>query len=206
MNTALALHTTTTAAGTAAAPSTAAARTLDQHRADYTRRRFLAVPLAGTIAWALVGVAGAVLDAAAATLVLFIATGCIVYLGLFLSRFTGEHLMDRSRPRNPFDALFMSTVAMSVLVYSIALPFALQDRSSLPLSVGILTGLMWLPLSWVIQHWVGVFHTLVRTVLVLAAWFIFPGHRLTLIPALIVAVYLVTIIVLERRWRRLQQA
>jgi hypothetical protein len=76
----------------------------------------------------------------------------------------------------------------------------------LPLSVGILTGLMWLPLSWVIQHWVGVFHTLVRTVLVLAAWFTFPGHRLTLIPALIVAVYIVTIIVLERRWRRLQQA
>ena len=132
------------------------------------------------------------------------ATGCIAYLGMFISRFTGENFMDRSRPKNPFDGLFMSTVGMAVLVYSIAIPFALKDSSSVPLSVGILAGLMWLPLSWVIQHWVGLFHTLARTVLVLAAWFAFPAHRLTVIPAVIVAVYLVTIVMLEMRWRRLQ--
>jgi hypothetical protein len=203
--TALALPTAAAPAGTPATASTAPALTLEQHRAEFSRRRFLAVPLAGTLAWAVTGVAGALLDAGSATLVLFIATGCIAYLGLFLSRFTGEHLMDRSRPKNPFDGLFMSTVAMAVLVYAIAIPFAMKDYSSVPLSVGILTGLMWLPWSWVIQHGVGVFHTLARTLLVLGAWFAFPAHRLTLIPALIVAVYLVTIVVLERRWRRLQQ-
>lgn len=201
----LTLKTNTTAAQAAAATAAAPIVTLDQHRAAFSRRRFLAMPLAGTIAWVVAGVAGAVLDRGSATLVLFIATGCIAYLGIFLSRFTGEHFMDRSRPKNPFDALFMSTVAMSVLVYTIALPFALQDGSSVPLSVGILTGLMWLPVSWVIQHWVGIFHTLARTALVLAAWFAFPAQRFTLIPALIVAVYLVTIVVLERRWRGLQQ-
>ncbi|MFZ5550631.1 MAG: DUF7010 family protein [Pseudomonadota bacterium] len=205
MNTTLALPTTTINTTAPVAEVAAPALTLDQHRAEFTRRRFLAVPLAGTLAWAVVGVAGAVLDMGSATLVLFIATGCIAYLGLFLSRFTGEHLMDRSRPKNPFDALFMSTVAMAVLVYAIAIPFAMKDYGSVPLSVGILTGLMWLPWSWVVQHWIGVFHTVVRTGLVLAAWFAFPAHRLTLIPALIVAVYIVTIVVLERRWRRLQQ-
>lgn len=203
MNTALTLPAA--AAGTPATAAAAPTLTLEQHRAEFTRRRFLAVPLAGTLAWAVIGVAGALLDAGSATLVLFIATGCIAYLGLFLSRFTGEHLMDRSRPKNPFDGLFMSTVAMAVLVYAIAIPFAMKDYGSVPLSVGILTGLMWLPWSWVIQHRVGVFHTVARTLLVLGAWFAFPAQRLTLIPALIVAVYLVTIVVLERRWRGLQQ-
>ncbi|MEK8029879.1 hypothetical protein AACH06_03515 [Ideonella sp. DXS29W] len=176
---------------------------LDAHRAEFARRRFLAMPLAGTLAWVVVGVAGATLPPAQATLVLYIATGCIAYLGMLISRFTGEHFMDRSRPKNPFDALFMSTVGMAVLVYSIAIPFAMCDSSSVPLSVGILTGLMWLPLSWVIQHGVGVFHTVLRTLLVLTAWLAFPQHRLTLIPAVIVGVYLVTIVVLERRWRML---
>lgn len=210
MNTMLTLSTAPTAAGTpqaaaASSSTTAPALTLDQHRAEFSRRRFLAVPLAGTLAWAVVGLAGALLDTGTATLVLFIATGCIAYLGLFLSRFTGEHLMDRSRPKNPFDGLFMSTVAMAVLVYAIAIPFAMKDYGSVPLTVGILTGLMWMPWSWVVQHWVGFFHTLARTALVLGAWFAFPAHRLTLIPALIVGVYLVTIVVLERRWRRLHQ-
>ncbi|HEX5685180.1 MAG TPA: hypothetical protein VFY73_14250 [Ideonella sp.] len=186
------------------AAATPSAISLDAHRAAFAQRRFLAMPLAGTLAWTLIGIAGALLPPAQATLVLYVATGCIAYLGMFLSRFTGENFMDRSRPKNPFDGLFMSTVGMALLVYSIAIPFALKDGSSVPLSVGILAGLMWLPLSWVIQHWVGLFHTLARTVLVLAAWLAFPAHRLTVIPAVIVAIYLVTIFVLERRWRRLQ--
>ena len=65
---------------------------------------------------------------------------------------------------------------------------------------------MWLPFSWIIQHWIGVAHTVGRTLLIVAAWFIWPTQRLTVIPALIVAVYLFTMLVLEGRWRRLQCA
>lgn len=39
--------------------------------------------------------------------------------------------------------------------------------------------------------------------LVTAAWYLFPTQRFTVIPAVIVAVYAVTIVVLERRWRTL---
>ncbi len=92
-----------------------------------------------------------------------------------LSRFTGENFLDKSRPKNAFDALFMLTVLMSLLVYAIAIPFFLNDYTSLPLSVGILAGLMWMPLSWIIRHWIGIAHALVRTVMVLAAWYLFPA-------------------------------
>lgn len=179
----------------------APAPSLDAQRAAFQRRRFLAMPLAGTLAWAAVGVAGAFASAGIATLTLYVATGSIVYLAMFLARFTGERVAFERKQKNVFDQLFLSTVAMAVLVYAIAIPFALQDRTSLPLSVGILTGLMWLPFAWLTQHWIGVFHALARTALILAVWFAFPSLRFVAVPAVIVAVYIVTIAVLERRWK-----
>ena len=66
-------------------------------------------------------------------------------------------------------------------------------------TVGILAGLMWVPFSWMIQHWVGLFHGIARTVLVTAAWYLFPQRRFVAIPAVIVVIYLITIVVLARR-------
>ena len=177
-------------------------RSLDVQRREFGERRFLAMPLAGTVAW-LVVAAGGVLAPGAAWLVLFVATGSIAYLGIGLSKLTGEDFLDKTRPKNAFDALFFHTVAMSLLVYGIAIPFFMVEPSSLPLSVGILSGLMWLPVSWLIDHWVGYFHAGVRTVALVAAHYAFPEHRFIVLPLVIVAVYLFTMVVLEQRWRRL---
>ena len=179
---------------------------LDVQREVFARRRFLAMPLAGTIAWIVVGVCGYLLPLQQAVLALYLATGSIFYLGVWLSRHTGEHILDRSRPKNAFDGLFMATVAMALLAYAIAIPFALQDPTALPLGVGILAGMMWLPLSWIIRHWIGWCHAIARTVLVLAAWYAWPEQRFVAVPAAVVATYVFTIVVLERRWRALQDA
>lgn len=181
-------------------------RSLDQQRDEFSRRRFLAMPLAGSIAWLVAGVAGACVSPLYAVWALFIATGLIAWLGILLSRFTGEDFLDKSRPKNAFDSLFMLAVLMSLLVYAIAIPFFLRDYTSLPLSIGILTGLMWLPVSWIIRHWIGIAHAVSRTVLVLAAWYLFPAHRFVVIPAVIVVIYMFTMWVLETRWRNLQRA
>ncbi len=181
-------------------------RSLDQQRDEFSRRRFLAMPLAGSIAWVVAGVAGAYLAPLYAVWTLFIATGCIAYVGMLLSRFTGENFLDKSRPKNAFDSLFMLTVLMSLLVYAIAIPFFLRDYTSLPLSVGILTGLMWLPVSWIIRHWIGIAHAVARTAVVVAAWYLFPAQRFVVIPAVIVVIYVFTMLVLETRWRALQRA
>lgn len=90
---------------------------------------------------------------------------------------------------------------MSWLVFAIAIPFFMVEPASLPLSVGILTGLMWLPFSWMIQHWVGQFHAFARTFLVIIVWFVFPDQRFVVIPAVIVVIYLITIYVLATRKR-----
>jgi hypothetical protein len=178
-------------------------RTLDEQRREFAQRRGLAMPLAGAVAWTIVGVAGAFLPPVLKVGVLFGATGFIAGLGIFFSRFTGENFLDKQRPKNVFDGLFMRTVCEALLVYAIAIPFFRADYTSLPLSVGILSGLMWLPFSWIIGHWIGTFHALARTALVTASWYLFPNFRFIAVPAVIVAIYAVTIVVLEARWRRI---
>lgn len=174
-------------------------RTLEEQRIEFSNRKFLATPLAGLIVWALIGISGIFFSKMITVWTIFIGTGSIVYLGLFISKFTGENFLDKTKPKNEFDALFMYTVFEAILVYSIAIPFFILDYSSLPLSVGILTGLMWLPLSWIIKHWVGIFHTVSRTVIVLALWYLLPDQRFVTIPFAIVAIYIITLIVLNNR-------
>ena len=174
-------------------------RTLEVQRQEFAAQRFLAMPLAGLIAWLIVGVAGLFLPPVAIVWTLFIATGSIVYLGLFLSRYTGENFLDQDKPHNEFDRLFFYATATALLVFSIAIPFFLEDYTSLPLTVGILTGLMWLVFSWIVQHWVGIFHVAARTLLVLALWYLFPDLRFVAIPFAIVLIYMATIVILERR-------
>ena len=71
----------------------------------------------------------------------------------------------------------------------------------MPLSVGILTGLMWLPFGWIVQHWIGLFHALVRTALIVGVWYAFPAHRFMAVAFVVLAMYAITIPVLEGRWR-----
>ena len=176
------------------------AKTLEEQRDEFAKRKFLATPLAGLIAWSIAGISGIVFPAKITVWVLFIATGSIVYLGLFISKFTGENFLDKNKPKNEFDRLFLFTVFQSVLVYSIAIPFFLTDYTSLPMTIGILTGLMWLPFSWIIKHWVGIFHTVVRTIIVLCLWYLFPENRFVVIPFAIVLMYVVTIYILLKRY------
>lgn len=180
------------------------ARSLEIQREEFRRRRFMAMPLAGTLIWAAIGIGSLFVGPFGKNMLIYIGTGCIVYLGMFLSTLTGENMMAKNKPKNVFDNLFLLGALMAILVYAIAIPFALVEPTSLPMTVGILTGLMWVPFGWIIQHWIGLAHTLVRTGLLVIAWYLFPAERYVLIPALIVAVYLVTIVILERNWRALR--
>jgi len=179
--------------------------TLEEQRRAFSGRPLIAMPLAGTIMWTIIGLSGIFFPDRITVWVLYIGTGSIVYLGLFLSRFTGDNVSFKDEP-NTFDHLFLLSTGMSLLVFAIAIPFFMADYSSLPLTVGILTGLMWMPISWIIQHWIGIFHAISRTVFVLASWFLFPELRFVIIPFVIVFIYLISIIVLRKRHQLLTPA
>ena len=196
-----------TAARDAGAADMPATLTLDEQLAVFRRGRFLAMPIAGTIAWTLIGVAGAILPLVGAVWAIFIGTGFIFYLGLGVARVTGEDLLGKTRKGNLFDRIFLMGTIEAVLVYSIAIPFFLIEPTSLPLTVGILAGLMWIPFSGMLGHWVGLFHSFTRTALIVAAWYLVPDGRFVAIPAIIVLVYLATIAILAGRpWEAAERA
>ena len=174
-------------------------RTLEQQKEEFKQKKLLASPIAGLIAWFIVAISGIFFPDNITVWVLFLATGSIVYLAMGISKLTGEDYLDKSKSKNTFDNLFFYTVAQAVLVYSIAIPFFIEDYTSLPLTVGILTGLMWVPLTWIIDHWVGLFHSIVRTILILVFWYLFPSDRFITIPIAIVIIYFVSIIILKNR-------
>ncbi|MBT8183174.1 MAG: hypothetical protein KJO53_16460 [Eudoraea sp.] len=174
-------------------------RTLEEQRIEFANGKFLATPLAGLIVWTIIGLIGVFFSDYITVWSIFIGTGSIVYLGLFISKFTGENFLDKSKPKNEFDSLFLFTAGQAILVYSIAIPFFLVDHTSLPMTVGILTGLMWLPFSWIVKHWIGIFHALTRTILVLTLWYLLPEYRFIAIPFTIVLIYIITILILKNR-------
>lgn len=174
---------------------------LDAQLAEYRRGKYFAMPIAGTMCWLAAAGAGWLLPARWHVLSLFIATGVIFYVGLLVARFTGEDLLGRSRKTPFFDRVFMCGMGMSLLVFAIAIPFTLEEPTSLPLSLGVLAGLMWLPMSPLLGHWIGAGHAIGRTALVVAAWLLLPEHRFVAVPLAVVAVYLVTLVVLWQRWQ-----
>src|SRR5260370_38269285 len=89
---------------------------VDEQRGEFASNRFLAMPIAGTIAWTLIGVGGAFLPVGLAAWVLFICTGMIFGMGLVVARFLGEDLLGKTRNANEFDRLFMLTVTMAWLM------------------------------------------------------------------------------------------
>lgn len=178
---------------------------LEQQRQSFSSRRFLAMPLAGTIVWIIIGLIGATMPVEYAVWAVWIGAGSTFYLGVGISKLTGEDFLAKNKAKNAFDGLFMSGVVMALLVFAIAMPFASIDHTSIPLTVGVLAGLMWMPLSWIIQHWIGYFHAIVRTLAIVSAWYLFPEQRFVVIPAIIVVVYLISIVVLERRFIKQQR-
>ncbi len=173
--------------------------TLDEQLKQFQNNRFLSMPISGTIAWTVIGIGSFFLEQAWASLLIFIATGSIFYLGLGVAKLTGEDLLGKTRKGNLFDKLFLSTTAMSILVFAIAIPFYNSVPQSLPMSVGILTGLMWMPFSLMIGHWLGFFHTISRTFLVVAVYYLVPDYPIAAISAVIVLIYLITIYLLAKR-------
>ncbi|MGQ8365420.1 DUF7010 family protein [Glaciecola sp. 1036] len=179
--------------------------TLEQQREIFKQKRFIAMPIAGTLVWAGIGLVSPFISDFLKVWILYIGTGSIFYIGAALSYITGERFFDKGNAKTSFDGLFYVGMIMSLMVFAIAIPVGTIDHTTIPLSVGILTGLMWMPLSWAIQHWVGYFHTVARTLLVLGAWFLFPEHRYEAISLVIVLIYIVSLVALERRYRKVRR-
>ena len=165
---------------------------LEDLRADFERRarRSLSLPIAGAIVWTAVALLGFLLPARAATLALLFGTGAIFPLALLIARLRGEQLLENS---NPLASLMGACVFMVNLLWAVHLPLAVNAPAFVPLSVGIGLGLHWVVYSWITQHPVGYAHATLRTVGVLAAWWMVPQAVVSACAAAVVVAYALAI-------------
>src|SRR5699024_5237763 len=70
-------------------------RTLEEQKEEFKRKKLLASPIAGLIAWLAVAISGTLFSDQTTVWVLFIATGSIVYLAMGISKLTGEDYLDK---------------------------------------------------------------------------------------------------------------
>ncbi len=171
---------------------------LAQLRADFDAQagRSLALPMAGAIVWAGVGIAALFVTPRISLFVLIIGTGAIFPIGLLLAAVLREKLFNTT---NPLAKLMGMCVLMVNLLWAVHLTLLYVAPSLIPLTLGIGLGLHWIVFSWIIQHPMGTIHAIARTVLVTAAWWLFPEHHMSAVAAAVVITYLYSIVALRFR-------
>ena len=88
--------------------------------------------------------------------------------------------------------LHLYLLAQVILTFAIAIPFFLEEPTSLPLTMGILTGTIWFPYSWIFNRRVGYLHVVLRTVSISTLWLLYPEQGYILIPVAIALIYFLT--------------
>ncbi|MBU8974732.1 hypothetical protein JI752_001120 [Lysobacter sp. MMG2] len=172
--------------------------TLQDLRIDFERRsrRSMSMPIAGTIVWSVAGVAGLFLPLKSGVTVLVLAMALIFPLALAVASVRGEELTGRD---NPLSRLMGACVVMVNLLWALHIPLYFAMPRFVPLSLGIALGLHWVVYSWIVAHPLGYRHAIVRTLGLLAAWWLFPEWPVTACAAVVVAAYALTLVEMARR-------
>lgn len=166
--------------------------TLEDCREEFEKEanRSLSMPVAGMIVWAAIGLASLQFPENISVYVLLFGTGAIFPIALIMASMRKEVLLSS---KNPFAKLMGMSVLMVNLLWGVHIPLVLNAPEFVPLSLGIGLGLHWIVYSWIIQHPLGVIHAVLRTVLVVAAWYIFPESRIFAVSFAIVLAYSLTL-------------
>jgi hypothetical protein len=173
-------------------------QTLADLRIDFDRRsnRSMSMPLAGMLVWTVAGILGLLLPAKTATLALVFSTGAVFPLAMAIAKMRGEQLIENN---NPLARLMGTCVVMVNLLWAVHIPLLVYAPQYVPLSLGVALGLHWMVYSWIIQHPLGYRHAVVRTLGLLAVWFLFPSHLVTASAAVVVLAYLMTLAEMSSR-------
>ena len=171
---------------------------LEELRADYERssKRSMSMPMAGAIAWSVAAVLSFQLEYRTALIALFLCTGMIFPVAIAIGKIRGEEILSNT---NPLAKLMGMCALMVNLLWAVHIPLFLYAPQFVPLSLGIGLGLHWVVYSWIIQNPLGTIHAVLRTILIVLTWFIFPEHRLVATCAVVVVMYLVTLYQMSSR-------
>ncbi|GLX78531.1 hypothetical protein tinsulaeT_18710 [Thalassotalea insulae] len=166
--------------------------TLDEYRKEFEKssNRSISMPVAGTIIWFLVGLLSTQFSANISIYILLFATGGIFPIALLIAKYRKENLVSST---NPLAKLMGQCIIMVNLLWVVHIPLLLNAPEFVPLSLGVGLGLHWVVYSWIVNHPVGLIHAVLRSVLIVAAWYLFPNSGILAISCVIVLTYLLSI-------------
>jgi hypothetical protein len=166
--------------------------TLDDYRNEFEKssNRSVSMPIAGIIVWGLVALLSTQFNENISVYILLFATGGIFPIALIIAKIRKENLVSSS---NPLAKLMGLCILMVNLLWAVHIPLLLNAPEFVPLSLGIGLGLHWVVYSWIINHPVGIIHAVLRSILIVVAWYLFPNDGLLAISCVIVLTYLISI-------------
>ena len=152
-----------------------------------------AVPLAGMIFWAALGVAGYSLEPEQWNLAAFVFSGAIFPLAVVLSKLLRVDFM-KDQPTATGDVLLPTFIGM-LLFYAIAFAAFWESPQLVPLILAVGMSQHWPVIGWSYGK-TGIYsaHAIVRCIGAFAIWQLVPDGRFTLIPFWVAAVYLGTVV------------
>ena len=179
---------------------------LDADALTAERRRFFVetrggiyFPIAGTIFWLLLGVAGFFLSERTWCVVILSAAVVATPIAIILFKKLVSHLALKS----PLATLILPALLPVALSLGMAVPAFFSDLSLVPLALVIGLASHWPAVGWLYETSIFTVHAIVRVLLAVAIWFLFPEARFTLLPLSTAVLYAVTSFWILRELRRL---
>lgn len=176
--------------------------TPEELRGDFVRRRkgCISLPITGLIVWSMAAVVSFFIPLKNANFALIICYLCLIPIAILIAKFRGEEMGGGAE--NPLFRLASMCRVMVFLLWAVLMPLLFQAPMFFPLVMGVGLGMHWIIFSWTVNHPLGVIHALLRTVLVLLAWFLFPENRVGAVSIAVALVYLVSIYQLKRMYAK----
>ncbi|QHV95396.1 DUF7010 family protein [Spirosoma endbachense] len=153
----------------------------------------LSLPVAGTIYWAILGIAGFYLKPGYWMLLAFCTSGLLFPLGLALQKPFKSNLMVKT----PLSSLIPYALFSMMLSWAITVPASSLDKSFAPLCLAIGMSIHWPIIGWIYDSKVCQLHALIRALLVVACWYLLPNDRFTILPLVVSGVYALTVLGLK---------
>jgi len=174
---------------------------LGELRADFLAGSTNAMPLAGLIAWSLLGVAALWLPPLTVGMAALYIMMLILPLAFLLDWLHGRNLFAGGTD-NPLTGLFLASVGGIAVTVPLVVIGAQKsgDPTLVVLGMAVLAGVVWIPYGWAADDPVGLRHAIARALGCYAAfWFAPPAYKMTTICAVVVLAYLYSLIYMRTR-------
>ncbi len=162
----------------------------------------ISLPLAGMLYWFGLAVLGLFVSDFYWTIISLYASGLIFPTAIWLSKATNSKILSK----NPLGKTAIYAMMGMFLSYPMIIIGGMNDIGIFPLFLAIGMSIHWPVISWMYGSKSCFWHPVVRLVLSVSIWILFPDLKYTLLPLTVAIIYLLTIIGIKAELKKLRES